>query len=764
MMLSNELEFSLSSAIQIARQSRHEFITVEHLLSALLNNTAASTVIRSCGGSLSQLRRRLEDYLKQYIPHLPEEGAETQPGIGFQRVIQRAILHVQSSGEQEVTGANVLVAIFSEKKSHAVFFLNEQGITRFNAVNFISHGVTRNTQEEMLPPPAQSQEGGNEEVEAGASTLNTYATNLNECARNGRIDPLIGRDQEVERTVQILCRRRKNNPLFVGESGVGKTAIAEGLARQIVEGNVPGVLEGVEIYALDMGTLLAGTKYRGDFEQRFKGVIQELAENPKAILFIDEIHTIIGAGAASGGAIDASNLLKPMLASGEIRCIGSTTYQEFRSVFEKDRALSRRFQKIDVVEPTVDESYQILLGLKSRFEAFHHVRFTRPALKRAVELSNRFLSDRHLPDKAIDVIDEAGARSRIQAKAGQNPTVGVPQVEKVVSRMARVPVASVTANDREGLRRLEEKLKFVVFGQDHAIEALASAIKLSRSGLGNPDRPISSFLFSGPTGVGKTEVSKQLAHILGIKLVRFDMSEYMERHAVSRLIGAPPGYVGFDQGGLLTDAVNQTPHAVVLLDEIEKAHPDIFNLLLQIMDYGTLTDNNGRKTDFKNVILIMTTNAGAERMARETMGFTRQDHSDDDGDAINKLFAPEFRNRIDTMVRFQSLNEESVRRVVVKFVLELELQLAEQNVVIEVDSRAISWFASQGYDHQMGARPMARFIREKLKTPLSDELLFGKLVKGGKVIVTESKGEIEIKIEPASARGKREATLATLNQ
>ncbi len=754
MMISQELETSLNQAIQRARDDRHEFITVEHLLAALLDNPTAVRVIRACGGNVDALRSKLNEFLQSQVPTLPRESdAETQPGLGFQRVIQRAILHVQSAGKKEVSGANVLVAIFAEKDSHAVYFLNEQDVTRFDVVNYISHGISKVSGDNTgLPAPGDTDAEAAEGAEdASKSPLTAFAVNLNEQALCGNIDPLIGRTPEIERTVQILCRRRKNNPLFVGEAGVGKTAIAEGLAKMIVEGEVPEVLANNTIYALDMGALLAGTKYRGDFEQRLKSVLNELKKTVGAVLFIDEIHTIIGAGAASGGAMDASNLLKPMLASGEIKCIGSTTYNEYRGIFEKDRALSRRFQKIDVMEPSIDEAVAILRGLKSRFEEHHDVRFTRPALRSAVELSARYITDRHLPDKAIDVIDEAGARSRLQPAGKRKKTIGVADIEQIISRMARIPPKSVSASDKDALINLERDLKMVVFGQNEAIEALASAIKLARSGLGNPDRPISSFLFSGPTGVGKTEVTRQLAHVLGIELVRFDMSEYMERHTVSRLIGAPPGYVGFDQGGLLTEAINKHPHAVLLLDEIEKAHPDVFNLLLQVMDYGTLTDNNGRKSDFRNVIIVMTTNAGAERMTRTSMGFTKQDHSGDDLEAIKRLFTPEFRNRLDSVIAFKSLDENTIMHVVGKFVLELERQLAEKNVTLEVDERARRWLARNGHDPAMGARPMARLIQDKIKRPLADELLFGALASGGSVSVTERDGQLAFTIGPTES-------------
>jgi ATP-dependent Clp protease ATP-binding subunit ClpA len=753
-MLSQELEFSLNSAIQKAREQRQEYVTLEHLLLALLDNDAAARVIRACGGNIQELREQLEEYLRDNVPVLPQDStAETQPTLSFQRVIHRAILHVQGSGKKEVDGANVLVALFSEKDSHTVFFLHKQDISRFDVVNYISHGISKVSGSEGvgLPAPESTDEGGGEA--APRSPLEAFAVNLNEQARAGRIDPLIGREQEVERTIQILCRRRKNNPLYVGEAGVGKTAIAEGLAKKIVEKEVPDALEGSVIYALDMGALLAGTKYRGDFEQRLKGVLSALQQQHKAILFIDEIHTIIGAGAASGGAMDASNLLKPILTSGELRCIGSTTYQEYRGIFEKDRALSRRFQKIDVVEPTVEDTVAILRGLKSRFEEFHGVRYTAPALRGAAELSSRYITDRHLPDKAIDVIDEAGAYVQLLPLSRRRKTVGLGDIEAVVARMARIPPKNVSASDKNALKNLERDLEMVVFGQDEAIGALASAIKMARSGLGSVDKPIASFLFSGPTGVGKTEVTRQLAKVLGIELIRFDMSEYMERHTVSRLIGAPPGYVGFDQGGLLTDAVIKHPHAVLLLDEIEKAHPDVFNLLLQVMDHGTLTDNNGRHADFRNIIIVMTTNAGADQMARGSMGFVVQDHSGDDMEAIKRLFAPEFRNRLDAIIPFVPLDEKTVAHVVDKFLLEVEQQLEEKKVSLEVDEKARAWLAAHGYDRQMGARPMDRLIKDRIKKALAEELLFGKLAQGGHVAISEKDGELIFEIESAKDEG-----------
>ncbi len=741
-MLSQELEFSLNSAFQSARERRHEFITVEHLLTALLDNSTAARVLRACGGNIEELRRNLSTFLDENVPTLhPNSKIDTQPTIGFQRVIQRAVLHVQGVNKREVTGANVLVAIFGEKESHAVYFLHKQNISRFDVVNYISHGISKVPGEGQseLPAPEEGEEGG---TATERSPLDAFTVNLNEQARLGKIDPLIGREQEVERTVQVLCRRRKNNPLFVGEAGVGKTAIAEGLAKKIVDGEVPEVIAHSTIYALDMGGLLAGTKYRGDFEKRLKAVLHHLKKQDNAILFIDEIHTIIGAGAASGGAMDASNLLKPVLGSSDFRCIGSTTYQEYRNIFEKDRALSRRFQKIDVTEPSVEETVEILRGLKRHFEEHHNIRYTQQALRSAVELSNRYINDRHLPDKAIDVIDEAGAGQQLLAPSRRKKTIGVHDIETIVAKMARIPPKSVSTSDRNALLTLERDLKMVVFGQDEAIGALATSIKLSRSGLGQPEKPIGSYLFSGPTGVGKTEVTRQLAHVLGVELIRFDMSEYMERHTVSRLIGAPPGYVGFDQGGLLTEAITKHPHSVLLLDEIEKAHPDVFNLLLQVMDHGTLTDNNGRKADFRNVIMVMTTNAGADRMSRASIGFTRQDHSGDDAEEIKKIFSPEFRNRLDAVIHFRPLDDQTIAHVVNKFILELEGQLEDKNVTIELDESVRKWLAKHGHDDAMGARPMARLIQEKIKKPLANELLFGKLADGGHISVSEKDGEL----------------------
>ncbi len=748
-MLSPELETSLNAAFQVARHKRHEYITVEHLLSALLENPTAARVLRACGGDLDELRRNLSEFLDEHVPTLPTgSDAETHPTLGFQRVIQRAVLHVQGAGKKEVTGANVLVAILGEKDSHAVYFLYKQNITRFDVVNYIAHGISK------VPEEGQGELPAPEEVDEAApaterSPLDVFAVNLNEQARAGKIDPLIGREPELERTIQVLCRRRKNNPLYVGESGVGKTAIAEGLAKKIFDGEVPAVLATSTIYALDMGALLAGTKYRGDFEKRLKAVLAQLKKQSNAILFIDEIHTVIGAGAASGGAMDASNLLKPALQSGDLKCIGSTTYQEYRNIFEKDRALSRRFQKIDVTEPSVDEAVQILRGLKSRFEEHHAVRYTSQALRSAVELSHRFINDRHLPDKAIDVIDEAGAGQQLLPPSRRKKLIGVHDVEAIVAKIARIPPKSVSASDREALRTLERDLKLVVFGQDEAIDALATSIKLGRAGLGQPEKPIGCYLFSGPTGVGKTEVTRQLAQVLGVELIRFDMSEYMERHTVSRLIGAPPGYVGFDQGGLLTDAINKHPHAVLLLDEIEKAHPDVFNLLLQVMDHGTLTDNNGRKSDFRNVILVMTTNAGAERLGRASMGFTQQNHVGEEIEDIKRLFSPEFRNRLDAIIHFKPLDEETIGHVVDKFILELEVQLAERDVTIEFDAAARKWLGRHGHEPAMGARPMARLIQESVKKPLADELLFGKLANGGHVKVFEKDDVLSFKLSAA---------------
>ncbi len=743
-MLSKELEYSLNHAFKEARDKHHEFMTVEHLLLALLDNPTANPILTACGANIEKLRLELSDFIDNNIPLLADdEESETQPTLGFQRVIQRAVFQVQSSEQGEATGANALVAIFNEKESQAVYFLNKQNVTRLDVVNYIAHGSR--SDDELQDDTAKMAEGGSEE----ASPLESYATNLNEMARQGRIDPLIGRKEEIERTVQVLCRRRKNNPLFVGEAGVGKTALAEGLAKRIVDDEVPEILKESTIYSLDLGSLLAGTKYRGDFEKRLKAVLAQLKREKGAILFIDEIHTIIGAGAASGGAMDASNLLKPVLASGDLKCIGSTTYQEYRGIFEKDHALARRFQKIDVPEPTVSETIQILEGLKSRFEEHHEVKYTRPALKEAAELAERYINERQLPDKAIDVIDEAGARQRLQPPSKRKKTIGVKEIEEVIAKMARIPPKSVSSSDKESLRTLERDLKLMIYGQDEAIDVLSTAIKMSRSGLGNDQKPIGSFLFAGPTGVGKTEVTRQLSKSMGIELIRFDMSEYMERHTVSRLIGAPPGYVGYDQGGLLTEAIKKHPHAVLLLDEIEKAHPEVFNLLLQVMDHGTLTDNNGRKADFRNVILVMTTNLGADQLARRSIGFSEQDNSTDGIEVINKHFTPEFRKRLDAVIQFKPLSAEVINSVVDKFLMELETQLEEKGVVIEVDAAARAWLAEHGFEPAMGARPMARVIKEKIKKPLAEELLFGALEGGGHVLVSAEKGELTFDFESA---------------
>ncbi|HLA75496.1 MAG TPA: ATP-dependent Clp protease ATP-binding subunit ClpA [Gammaproteobacteria bacterium] len=750
-MLSKELEFTLNHAFREARERLHEFMTVEHLLLALLDNPVAAAVLRACAADMDKLKKDLSTFLKETTPLLSlHDTRETQPTLAFQRVLQRAVFHVQASGKKEVTGANVLVAIFSEQESQAVYFLKKQNITRLDVVNYISHGISKvhGDDESQGISPNPEEDGGTTDAPA-KSPLENFASNLNQQARLGKIDPLIGRKNEVERTIQILCRRRKNNPLYVGEAGVGKTAIAEGLAKMIVDGQVPEVLQYSTIYALDLGALLAGTKYRGDFEKRLKAVLNQLHKEPGAILFIDEIHTIIGAGSASGGVMDASNLIKPALASGDLKCIGSTTYQEYRGIFEKDRALARRFQKIDVVEPSVDETVSILNGLKSRFEEHHKVKYSRQSLRVAAELAHRYIGDRHLPDKAIDVIDEAGANQSILPLSKRKKLIGVTEIENVVAKMARIPPKSVSATDHGMLLNLERNLKLAVFGQDEAIQTLASAIKMARSGLGNTQKPIGSFLFSGPTGVGKTEVTRQLARVMGIELIRFDMSEYMERHTVSRLIGAPPGYVGFDQGGLLTEAITKHPHAVLLLDEIEKAHPDVFNLLLQVMDHGTLTDNNGRKADFRNVIIVMTTNAGAEQMSRPSIGFTQQDHSGDNMEVIKRTFSPEFRNRLDGIIHFKSLDSLTIAHVVDKFIAELEAQLHEKNVTIEVDADARAWLAKHGFDPTMGARPMARLIQENIKRSLAEELLFGKLASGGHVKVSEKDGKLAYEIEEA---------------
>ena len=736
-MLNKALELTLNDAFRLARERRHELMTVEHLLVALLDNPDAAEVLRACGLNFEQLKEELISYIDRSTPTFDEQddGADTQPTLGFQRVLQRAVFHVQSSGNAEVSGANVLVAIFSEQESQAVYLLNKHDITRLDIVNYISHGIARSQDEPMDEHIADEEEmaAASEEQQ---THLKRFCTNLNVQAQEGKIDPLIGRDDELERCAQILCRRRKNNPLLVGEAGVGKTAIAEGLAYRIVNKQVPDILEEAVIYSLDMGGLLAGTKYRGDFEKRFKQLLKELGEKEHAILFIDEIHTIIGAGAASGGVLDASNLLKPLLSSGQLKCIGSTTYTEFKNIFEKDRALVRRFQKVDVSEPSVEDTTKILMGLKERYEDHHGIRYTQPAIKAAAELAAKYINERHLPDKAIDVMDEAGAQQRLLPPSKRKKTVGVQDIEAIIAKIARIPEQSVSRTDQDILKQLDRNLKMVVFGQDEAIDKLSSAIRLSRSGLGNEHTPIGSFLFAGPTGVGKTEVTQQLAKAMGIELIRFDMSEYMERHAVSRLIGAPPGYVGFDQGGLLTDAVIKQPHSVLLLDEIEKAHPDVYNILLQVMDNGTLTDNNGRKADFRNVIIVMTTNAGVRETVRKSIGFKQQDHSHDAMAEINRTFTPEFRNRLDGIVWFNHLSEEVILQVVDKFITELQAQLDRKGVSLEVESKAIDWLAKKGYDKQMGARPMGRVIQEHLKKPLANEILFGHLTRGGQVKVS----------------------------
>jgi ATP-dependent Clp protease ATP-binding subunit ClpA len=749
-MFSKDLEYTIGQCYKKARETRHEFMTVEHLLLSLLDNPSAAGVLRACGADFERLGHDLGQVISDTVPVLPEGDArDTQPTLGFQRVLQRAVYHVQSSGRKEVTGANVLVAIFGEKDSHAVYFLGQQEITRLDVVNYIAHGVARLGDASADKPDIEAEKEGEGEAGDGRNNpLVEFASNLNALALEGKIDPLIGRAEEVERTIQVLCRRRKNNPLFVGESGVGKTALAEGLAKRIVDGQVPDVLADAVIFALDLGALVAGTKYRGDFEKRLKAVIAALKKQPGAILFIDEIHTIIGAGSASGGTMDASNLIKPLLASGELRCIGSTTFQEFRGVFEKDRALARRFQKIDIVEPTPAETVQILHGLKSRFEEHHSVTYADDAIQAAVDLSVKHIGDRMLPDKAIDVIDEAGARQQLLPLDERKSVIDVAEVELIVARIARIPTKQVSASDKSVLANLERNLKMVIFGQDPAIESLAASIKMARSGLGNPDKPIGNFLFAGPTGVGKTEVTRQLALQLGIELVRFDMSEYMESHSVSRLIGAPPGYVGFDQGGLLTEQIVKHPHCVLLLDEIEKAHPDVFNILLQIMDRGALTDTNGREANFKNVIVVMTTNAGAAQASRRSIGFTRQDHSTDAMEVIRRSFTPEFRNRLDAIIQFSALGMDHILRVVDKFLIELEAQLHEKGVVLAASPEARQWLADHGFDEQMGARPMSRVIQEKIKRPLADELLFGKLVEGGRVSVSVRDGELSVESWP----------------
>ncbi len=745
-MLSNELEYCLNDACTQAREARHEYLTVEHLLLAILDTPKVRETLRACGADLAKLKQELKDHIDQSTPRLEEaEEREVQPTLGFQRVLQRAVFHVQSTGKKECGVSNVLVAIFSEKQSHAVYLLNRQHVTRLDVVNYLSHGLSKIAEEKT--DKEETGADAERDPEGSGSALEKYTTNLNRLAQEGRIDPLIGRKLEVERTIEILCRRRKNNPLYVGEAGVGKTAIAEGLARLIVEGKVPEVLSDCMLYALDMGALIAGTKYRGDFEKRLKGVITELKKQPGAILFIDEIHTVIGAGAASGGVMDASNLIKPVLTNGEIRCIGSTTYQEYRGIFEKDHALARRFQKIDVIEPSVQETIEILQGLKARFEEHHAIKYADDALKAAAELAARHINERHLPDKAIDVVDEAGARLRLKPIAEREDTVEVRHIEDVIARMARIPAKSVSTSDREVLKNLERNLKLVIFGQDRAIEALGASIKMARSGLGDQRKPVGSFLFAGPTGVGKTEVTRQLAITMGIEFVRFDMSEYMERHTVSRLIGAPPGYVGFDQGGLLTEAIAKHPHCVLLLDEIEKAHPDVFNLLLQVMDHGTLTDNNGRKADFRHVIIVMTTNAGAQEMSRASIGFMHSDHASDGMEAVRRLFSPEFRNRIDAIIQFASLDGPTIERVVEKLIVEVEMQLEQKGVTLTLDDEARRWVAEKGYDPKMGARPMARIIQDYIKRPLAEELLFGRLSGGGQVRVSVSKDRSKLELD-----------------
>ena len=754
-MIAQELEVSLHMAFMDARQKRHELITVEHLLLAMIDNPTAADVLRACGAKFEVLRAELNQYIEEHTPTVAgEEEVDTQPTLGFQRVIQRAMLHVQSSGKKEVTGANVLVAIYGEKDSHAVFFLHQQGITRLDVVNFISHGVAK------IPESSERTEGADAEVDTEASpagALESYTLNLNTQVAAGKIDPLIGRGPELERVIQTLCRRRKNNPLLVGEAGVGKTAIAEGLASRIVGKEIPEVLANATVYSLDMGALLAGTKYRGDFEQRLKAVMKQLAEKPDAILFIDEIHTLIGAGAASGGTLDASNLLKPALSNGTLKCIGATTYQEYRGVFEKDHALSRRFQKIDVAEPSIAETIEILKGLKSRFEEHHSVKYSASAIVTAAELAAKYINDRHLPDKAIDVIDEAGAAQRILPKNKQKKVIGNKEIEDIVAKIARIPPKNISSDDRSALKTLERDLKAVVFGQDKAIEVLTSAVKMARSGLGQNNKPIGSFLFSGPTGVGKTEVAKQLAYIMGVELIRFDMSEYMERHAVSRLIGAPPGYVGFDQGGLLTEAITKQPYSILLLDEIEKAHPDIFNILLQVMDHGTLTDNNGRKADFRNVTIIMTTNAGAENLAQAAIGFTNAKQAGDEAADIKRLFSPEFRNRLDATVSFKSLSQDIIIRVVDKFLMQLEDQLHEKKVEVTFSDALKAYLGKKGFDPLMGARPMARLIQDTIRKALADELLFGKLANGGAVHVDiDDKDEVKLVFEADNKKPEKD--------
>ena len=748
-MLNKELEHTLNQIYKEASRKRHEFMTVEHLQLALLDNPSAANVLRACGANISRLRVELVTFIDETTPLIPlgEDDRETQPTLGFQRVIQRAVFHVQSAGRSEVTGANVLAAIFSEQESQCVYFLRQENITRLDVVNYISHGISKVQGQEQIEQFNNNTTEETPTEQGGNSPLESYATNLNAKAKAGLIDPLIGRKSEINRAIQVLCRRRKNNPLLVGEAGVGKTAIAEGLAKMIVDEEVPDAIHDCTVYALDLGDLLAGTKYRGDFEKRLKALLQQLKEQPGAILFIDEIHTIIGAGAASGGVMDASNLIKPVLASGDLKCMGSTTYQEYRGIFEKDRALARRFQKIDVVEPSVEETIRILKGLKPQLEKHHHIKYSVAALKTAAELSARYLTDRFLPDKAIDVIDEAGAGQRMEAPSKRKKVIGSAEIEAIIAKIARIPAQNISRSDREVLSSLERELKMLVFGQDEAIETLVAAIKLARSGLGDSQKPVGSFLFCGPTGVGKTEVTKQLANVMGIDLIRFDMSEYMERHTVSRLIGAPPGYVGYDQGGLLTEAVNKQPYAVVLLDEIEKAHPDVFNLLLQVMDNGTLTDTNGRSVDFRHVILIMTSNAGAEYFSKSSIGFVEQDNATDAMESLKRVFTPEFRNRLDAVVQFQGLDEENITYVVDKLLMELEVTLEQKNVRLKVDKKARAWLAKNGYDPHMGARPMGRLIQDQIKKPLADEILFGKLVKGGDVQLTERDDKLEFSLE-----------------
>ncbi len=743
-MLNKELEFTLNLAFKEAKEKRHEFMTVEHLLLSLLDNPSAGNVLQACDANIESLRRDLIEFIDETTPRIPEDelDRETQPTLGFQRVLQRAVFHVQSAGKTEVTGANVLAAIFSEQESQAVYFLRRENITRLDVINYISHGVSKYQNNDMHDHMNSSMDEEMMSTESNESPLDSYCTNLNRRAKQGKIDPLIGRHEEIQRTIQVLCRRRKNNPLLVGEAGVGKTAIAEGLARRIVDGEVPEAIRGCIVYSLDLGALLAGTKYRGDFEKRLKAVLKQLGQQDGAVLFIDEIHTIIGAGAASGGVMDASNLIKPLLANGELKCIGSTTYQEYRGIFEKDRALARRFQKIDIAEPSIDETFEILKGLKGRLEEHHGVKFSIASLRSAAELSAKYINDRFLPDKAIDVVDEAGAYQNLLTANKRRKIISVTEIESVVAKIARIPIKKVSARDKDTLKNLERDLKLLVYGQDQAITALSSAIKLGRSGLREPQKPVGCFLFAGPTGVGKTEVTRQLANVLGIELLRFDMSEYMEKHTVSRLIGAPPGYVGYDQGGLLTEAVSKHPHAVLLLDEIEKAHPDVFNLLLQIMDHGTLTDTNGRQADFRHIIMVMTSNAGATEIVRNSIGFALQDNSGDGLDVIKKQFSPEFRNRLDAIINFAPLDAETIGLVVDKFIMELDEQLSHKGVTFTVDKSAREWLIEHGYDKVMGARPMARLIQENIKKPLADELLFGKLIHGGHVTLKVKDGKL----------------------